>query len=193
MAKCSICNSRKGKRKCKTQENFICSLCCGEMRSFNKCNGCSFYKDTKSIRNYKKVPHLPLSRMSNETTLQDYADVIESVICQFDKEQNENLNDNIALKLVELLLDKYHFKDEKLNFSNKLEENGFIFIDQAIKEDLASLSTEAITEILGTIYRSIHRHNVRGREYLEFIHKHVGLRIGKGARVIRNFLGEYQD
>ena len=90
-------------------------------------------------------------------------------------------------------MDKYHFKDKKLNFSNKLEENGFVFIDQAIKEDLTSLSTEAITEILGTIYRSIHRHNVRGREYLEFIHKHVGLRIGKGTRVIRNFLGEYQD
>ncbi len=131
--------------------------------------------------------------MSNETTLQDYADVIESAICQFDRERNENLNDNIALKLVELLLDKYHFKDEKLNFSNKLEENGFVFIDQAIKEDLTSLSTEAITEILGTIYRSIHRHNLRDREYLEFIHQHVGIRVGKGARVIRNFLGEYQD
>ena len=119
MAKCSICNSRKGKRKCKAQENFICSLCCGETRTFNKCNGCSFYKDTQSIRNYKKVPHISLSRMSDETTLQDYADVIESAICQFDGEQNENLNDNIAFKLVELLLDKYHFKDKKLNFSNK--------------------------------------------------------------------------
>jgi hypothetical protein len=50
--------------------------------------------------------------MSDETTLQDYADVIESAICQFDGEQNENLNDNIAFKLVELLLDKYHFKDK---------------------------------------------------------------------------------
>ena len=32
MAKCLICNSRKGKRKCKAKNGFICSLCCGKNR-----------------------------------------------------------------------------------------------------------------------------------------------------------------
>lgn len=125
--------------------------------------------------------------MADEIALQDYANVIESAICRFDYEQNGNLNDNIVVKIVELLLSQYHFKDEKLTFSNKLEQNGFVLIDRAIKEDISSLSAEELKKLLGTIYRSIHRHNVNGREYLDFIHKHVGLRIGKGTRLIRDF------
>ena len=187
MAKCLICNSRKGKRKCIVQDGFICSLCCGESRSLEKCDGCSYYNDTKLIRNYKRVPHFALSRMSNDINLQDQANVIESAICQFDDEQNGILNDNTIIRIVELLLNRYHFKDEKLTISNKLEENGFISIDRTIKEDLPSLSSEELTKLLGTIYRSIHRHNVSSREYIDFIHAHVGLRIGKGARLINDF------
>jgi len=187
MAKCLICNSRKGKRKCIVHEGLVCSLCCGESRSFDKCDGCSYYNDTKLIRNYKKVPHFPLSRMSNEITLQDQANVIESAICQFDDEQKGTLNDNNIIRIVELLLNRYHFKDEKLAISNKLEENGFISIARAIKEDLSSLSSEELIKLLGTIYRSVRRHNGSSREYIDFIHEHVGLRVGKGARLIRGF------
>lgn len=187
MAKCAICNSRKGKRKCIVKDSHVCSPCCGETRSFDKCEGCSFYRDTTLIRNYKTVPYFPVSQMADELALQDYANVIESAISRFDYEQNGSLNDNIVSRIVELLLNQYHFKEEKPTFSGKLEENGFVFIDQAIKEDLSSLFPEELVKLLGTIYRSIHRHNVNGREYLEFIHEHVGLRIGKGARLIGDF------
>lgn len=186
MAKCPICNSRKGKRKCVAQEGFICSLCCGETRSFEKCEGCSYFKDPKSIRNYKKVPYYPVSQISNDMNLQDQANVIESAICQFDDEQNGNLNDDFIAKIVEFLLNRYHFKDDKLAFSNNLEENGFMSVDRAIKEDLSSLQPEEITKLLGTIYRSINRHTVNSREYLDFIHQHVGSRVGKGVRLIKD-------
>ena len=83
-------------------------------------------------------------------------------------------------------MNRYHFKDDKLAFSNNLEENGFMSVDRAIKEDLSSLHPEEITKLLGTIYRSINRHTVNSREYTDFIHEHVGLRVGKGVRLIKN-------
>ncbi|RZB32310.1 MAG: hypothetical protein SRB2_04315 [Desulfobacteraceae bacterium Eth-SRB2] len=185
MAKCLICNSRKGKRKCIYKNGFICSLCCGESRSFDKCDGCTYYKDTKSIRNYKKVPFFSLSHMSEDFSLQDQANAIESAICKFDDEQNGHLDDNVIKKIIKQLLDRFHFKDEKTAFSNKLEENGFISVDRAIKEDLSSKSSDEIVKLLGTIYRSVLRHNEHRRAYIDFIHEHVGSRIGKGARLIK--------
>jgi hypothetical protein len=43
MAKCSACNFQRGKRKCLADTAFICSLCCGQTRTPEKCTGCSFY------------------------------------------------------------------------------------------------------------------------------------------------------
>ncbi len=187
MAKCLICNSRKGKRKCIHNNGFICSLCCGKSRSFDKCDGCSYYKDTKSTRNYKKAPYFQLSYLSSSISLQDEANAIESAICKFDDAQNSSINDETIIKIIKLLLDRFHFKDEKLAFSNKIEENGFISIDQAIKDDLSTKSSDDIVKLLGTIYRSARRHNDHSRAYIDFIHEHVGLRIGKGARLIKGF------
>jgi hypothetical protein len=187
MAKCQICNSRKGKRKCIAQGGLICSLCCGESRSPDKCAACSYSKEIKSSRNYRKVPHFPLSRMSNDFDLQDQTNVIESAICQFDEEQNRNLNDKGIIKILELLLNRYHFQDENLTFSNKLEGTGYIAIDRAIAEDLSSLTHEEISKLLATVYRSTQRHVGASREYIEFIHGHVGIRMGKGARLLKRF------
>jgi hypothetical protein len=187
MAKCSICNSRKGKRKCIVQDNYVCSICCGDTRSFDKCKGCSFYKDTTQVRNYKTVPYYPLSQMADTFELQDHANVIESAICQFDHERNGTLNDDTISRIVELLLNRYYFKDEELTFSGKLEENGLALINEAIREELSALSREELVKLLGAVYRSISRHNVGGRQYLDFIHEHVGLRIGKGIRLIGGY------
>ncbi len=129
----------------------------------------------------------PLSRMSNDPKLQDVANVIESTICQFDEKQNNNLDDNIVLRIIELLLDKHYFNDEKIAYKNKLEEEGANSIDQAINEELKNPSSEDLSKILGTIYRSVKRHTSGHREYLDFIHDHVGIRLGKGARLIRKF------
>jgi len=141
----------------------------------------------KSMRNYRKVPHFQLSQMSNDITLQDQANAIESAICQFDHEQNGIPNDNIITRIVELLLNRYHFEDDQLTFADEVEEKGFMSIDRAIKEDLSFLEHEELTKILGTVYRSIHRHHISGREYIDFIHDHVGIRVEKGVRLIKDF------
>jgi hypothetical protein len=176
MAKCPICNTRKGKRKCLFHENFICSLCCGETRAAEKCGGCSYFVDTRSIRNYKKIPHYALQRMSDDIQLQDEANVIESAFCQFDNQLDDRPDDHFFMKIAELLMDRYHFKDEKLDFANNLEERGFEAIDGIIQKDLASLQPDEIARLLGTIYRSILRRAGKGWDYINFIQDQVGWR-----------------
>ncbi|MGA7878645.1 MAG: hypothetical protein WCA08_23495, partial [Desulfoferrobacter sp.] len=128
-----------------------------------------------------------LQTMADNPVLQDYADVIESAICQFDLDHYENISDKQAFRLLELLLDKYFFGELTINFENKLEEEGFELIDQAIREDLAELSNYKVSELLGTIYRSIRRRDLKDRDYIEFIQRHVGVRMAKGLRAIPNF------
>ena len=188
MAKCPICNSRKAKRKCTAEDSFICSLCCGVTRSIEKCDGCSFYKGPLSHRNYRKAPHFPVKWMANDFNLQDNANVIESAICQFDVEVNYIIDDNIVLRVTELLLNKYHFNDKEIEFANELEESGFNLIDEAIQQEMSNLLPEDLSKIIGTIYLSIRRHTNGKREYIEFIKKHVGVRIGKGIRAIPDFV-----
>jgi hypothetical protein len=184
MAKCPICNSRKGKRKCLATSSFVCSICCGDSRKAEKCAGCSFYKEDKLIRNYSKVPFVSLEQMADDPDLQDYANVMESAICQFDHDHHENLSDKQIFGVLELLLDKYFFGDSTFNFENQLEREGFALIDQAIQDDLRDLSNQEVSKVIGTIYRSIKRRTSVNREYLEFIKQYVGVRVGPGIRVI---------
>ena len=93
----------------------------------------------------------------------------------------------VAAKIVERLLDRYYFEEDKVAFSNILQEDGFRVIDRGIKEDLSAIQPEELARLLGTIHRSINRHTVRGRQDIEFIHEYVGLRIGKGTRLIKSF------
>lgn len=175
MAKCPVCNSRKGKRKCLIQDAFICSLCCGQIRTADKCEGCSFFKDSKVVRNYKQLPHFSLSRVSNDRELQNIAELIETAICQFDERHHRTLDDKLVLGIMELLLDKYAFNDKEISYQNDLEEQGFRFLDQTIEKDLKNCSSEDLSKVMGTIYRSVIRHTGRRREYLEFIRGFVNI------------------
>ncbi len=188
MAKCLICNARKGKRKCIAADGFVCSQCCGKTRSSDQCAGCSYFKDEKSLRNYRKVPHYAVSEMAKGDVFQDRANVIESALCGFDYEQGQCLDDRTAAGIIELLLDNYHFGDEQIASSKPLVERGFIAVDQAIKEDLSSQRPEEIAKLLGSVHRSITRHDEGRRAYLEFVHDYVGVRVGSGARAMRNLL-----
>ena len=189
MAKCTLCKSRKGKRKCLITGTFICSLCCAESRNIDQCEGCSFYKDPQLNRSYGKVPSFPLKMMENHQELQDNANAIESAICHFDKNQDADINDSVVLRIVELLMDKYFFNDKVLNFGSRLEQDGFYSVDECLKEDLEDLPAEELIKIIGTIYRSVKRHTKGGREYLDFIHKYVGIRLGKGMRTLPGLPG----
>ncbi len=178
MAKCPLCNSRKGKRKCLATESFVCSLCCGDFRNVEKCAGCSFFKDDKSIRNYSKTPYIPLREMAGNLEMQDAARVIESALCEFALAHRQSVADRQVSRLLELLLDKYFFGDPTFNFQNELEKAGFELVDQAIQDNFEGLGNENVSEIIGAIYRSIKRRTNGNREYLEFItRRHVGMRL----------------
>lgn len=185
MAKCPICNSRKGKRKCQAVDGFVCTICCGETRNEKRCGDCSFMKKTVLVRNYTAVPHIPPQVMSDSMNLQDKANVIESAICQFDQIHQNQLTDAIVLKIVQLLMDKYFFGDSVLNFGDALEKEGFEIVDQAIQQDIKTLNNQDLSRIIGTIYRSVKRRMAGNRNYLEFIHQYVGKRVGSGVRVLR--------
>jgi hypothetical protein len=58
--------------------------------------------------------------------------------------------------------DRYHFHDETLSFSDNLEEEGFISIVGAIREDLTRAPDNLLVKIIGAVYRSIKRHTSGG-------------------------------
>lgn len=43
MAKCLICNQKKGKRECRIVGGEICSLCCGTRRNDDECVGYEYF------------------------------------------------------------------------------------------------------------------------------------------------------
>ena len=184
MAKCSICNSRKGKRKCMADNTFVCSLCCGQTRNPDKCTGCSFYKGVSHNRNYRKVPFYRMQQMSDSMELQDIANVIESILCRFDIEDENEFTDKIALQLLELAFDKYYFKDSELAINNSALKIQFERMLQIIEQDLTDISKEQLIKVMASIYRSIQRRTNGGREYLTFVQQYVGARIGLGVRVL---------
>lgn len=185
MAKCGICKSKKGKRLCIRVEKDICSLCCGQTRNKDKCIGCVFFKDTESIRDYKKVPSFTVRQMSSNTDLEDWSYSIEGAICKLDYDMDNGLNDKIAIRIIELLIDKYHFGDVDFNFDNITIEKGFKCVDEVIREDLANIEKEIIVKLLGVIRFVANRRTNGGREYMEIIHQYVGARVGPGARIMR--------
>jgi hypothetical protein len=187
MAKCPICNSRKGKRKCLVADGYICSLCCGQTRKEGICNSCSFYKEPGLKRKYNEVPSYTPKQMEANFELQECSNTIEGAICAFDQEVEHRINDDVAIRIIELLLDKYHFKDEVMKFDNDLVENGFHRVNKAIENDLSKVSQEKLVKIVGVIHFVAKRRSRGGREYLKVINDYVGERIGTGVRVLHGF------
>jgi hypothetical protein len=173
MAKCTICNSRKGKRTCKATGTFVCSLCCGDSRNQDKCAECSFYTQLDKSKNYGKIPYFEIREMQNDPRLQIISVIIERELCRFDK--GYAIDDETAELIVERLLDKYHFQEPPIAFKNNFEKVGFVSVRNCIDKNRREMSDEVITKILGAILRSIKRHTNGKREYLDFIDHIVGI------------------
>ncbi len=169
MAKCTICNSRKGKRKCKATETFICSQCCGESRSPEKCEGCSFFKNASDNRNYRKLPYYTIQEMADSPKKEQIAMVIETSLHDVWMANKQNVNDMTALRLVEMLLDKYYFNDSEPRSDDPALAAGYELLAERIGEELAQVPAEQQVKALGAIYRSIQRRSVGGCSYLHFI------------------------
>jgi hypothetical protein len=184
MAKCVLCKQKKGKRKCLVADDLICSLCCGETRTAIDCEGCPYYKETSPRNIYRDIPRIPIREMADNFLLQDYANGIEGTLCAFDMREKGSLTDDSALRTLELLLDKYYFKKDSLNFENPLLEELFSMVENTIKQDLADADAETLAKIIATIYFVAKKRSGGNREYLDFIHRFVGIRTDDGSRMM---------
>ncbi len=183
MAKCPICNSRKGKRKCLVTDSFVCSLCCGNTRTEEACSECKFYQKPK--RKYNEVPAYSVSEMDGNIELESYGNSIEGALCAYDKENEKKLSDHDAIRIIELLIDIYHFKDQCSKEESPLVLNGVKHLESSVNEDLNDVSNEVVVKILGVIRFVAIRRTKTGREYMNIIHQYVGQRIASGIRVLR--------
>jgi hypothetical protein len=183
MAKCPICNSRKAERKCLIADTLICSLCCGNTRIEEACSECVFYEKPK--RKYIEVPAYSVSEMDGNMELESYGNSIEGALCAYDIENERRLNDNDAIRIIELLIDKYHFQDQNTDHEHQMIVNGVEYVEKSIKEDLKDVKNEQIVKVLGVIRFVARRRTRIGREYMSIIHQYVGQRITSGIRVLR--------
>ena len=169
MAKCTVCDSRKGKRKCKNTGTFICSLCCGETREQEKCEGCSFISPVSSGRNYRSVPYSSTEEMANSMELAGIAENIETLLCMVWAADAANVNDMTVTRLVEGLIDKYHFKDEKQPLKELVIAPRDQLLFQTISKELELVPTEKLVKVLAAVYRAIQRRTNGGSSYLKFV------------------------
>lgn len=182
MAKCTICDSRKGKRKCKSTETFICSPCCGESRTQEKCEGCSFFKDASANRNYRHVPHYSTEEMANSSELEGISDVIETALCRVWAADGENVNDKTVSRLVEMQLDRYHFNDTETQSDDPVLTAGHQRLTKTIKDEMGGVAAEKLVKVLAAVYRSIQRRTNGSSSYLEFVSQFTGIGCINGLR-----------
>lgn len=187
MAKCAKCNRTKGKRECHLMGGWVCSLCCGQTRKEETCNGCKHYKSASSQRRYSSIPRYSTQDMEFDLELQSSANSIEATLVLWDQHHQRRLRDSSVLRLLEILLDRYHFSDTNLDISEEILEEGVSMVAMSISQDLSDVSDEEIVKILAVIYFVASRRSRGNREYLDFIHHYIGMRAGPGIRILPNF------
>ncbi len=142
MAKCPVCNIRKGKRKCGIVNNqFVCSLCCASTRKEELCGDCVFYLPPQ--HNYDAVPAFSAAVLANNHALQNYSHQLENAY--------NAANPQDALAIIELLMNRYHFNEAEIKSSNALWQSGFAAADNVIKTDLQEVDNETLVNLLGAM------------------------------------------
>lgn len=145
-AKCPVCNTRKGKRKCGIVNNkFVCSLCCANTRKKELCLDCVFYQPPQY--NYDAVSAFSAAVLTNNHALQNYQHLIEKAL-------NSNTSED-TLTMLELLINKYHFQETEIKSDNSLWQSGFKAADNVITTDLKDLDNETLINLLGAMRSSI--------------------------------------
>lgn len=190
MAKCNICNSKKGKRDCRMTGGVVCSLCCGMNRTPEKCGGCEFMKNPAESRRYSNVPRYLTSEMDIDLDKQQWTNAIESEIVAFDLYNDRKLKDRDALRIVELLLDWLYFEDDEDAWMEKIASEGYEHPISVIVKDCRNANQDDFVRCLGTVYHVAKRRTKGRREYLDFIHNYVGPRVEEGVRTLPNTLFE---
>ncbi|WP_150469038.1 hypothetical protein [Cysteiniphilum sp. SYW-8] len=107
--------------------------------------------------------------------LQNISEVIESAICDYDYEASWSLKDPTAIRIIELLLDQYHFQDTQPKEENETILLGFKQVAKQMQKNLKKIPNEEIIKTLGAIYFVAVRRTRGNREYLNIIKQYVGL------------------
>ncbi len=179
MAKCPVCDSRKGKRQCVIANGLVCSLCCGTIRKEDLCLDCSYYQKPK--RKYNEVPSFTTNQIHDSVELTGYSDAFEGAFCAYDSENNKSLNDADTIRILELLMDKYHFKDAEINCDNPFLLAGFNFVDAVIGKDLAGIDELVLVKVLSILHAVVKRLTKSGKEYMNIIHSYAGPKTGSDS------------
>ncbi len=182
MAKCPICQSRKGKRVCLLHTSPLCTPCCGEIRQSETCSTCEYYQDRVIHRKYHELPAYSTVEMENSFHLQDYSNAIESAFVTLDSEHG-TVNDAIAREAIEYLFDKYLFQDQPAPLRKDLVISTARFVEHVVQQDIEDPDFALFIKVLGTVYQSVCRRTQGGREYMRVIAKYVGVRVGPGEYV----------
>ncbi|MFI3119620.1 MAG: hypothetical protein QX203_06545 [Methylococcaceae bacterium] len=182
MAKCPVCNSRKGKRQCVIANGLVCSQCCGTTRKEDLCLDCSYYQKPK--RKYNEVPSFTTQQIHESAELTGYSNAVEGAFCAYDMENNKTLNDADAIKILELLIDKYHFKDTQINCDNPFLLAGFDFVDAVISKDVIGVDELVLVKVLSILHAVVKRLSKTGKEYMNIIHTYAGQNIDADMPVL---------
>ncbi|MGZ8184669.1 MAG: hypothetical protein ACXWT1_22235, partial [Methylobacter sp.] len=84
------------------------------------------------------------------------------------------LKDADAIKILELLMDKYHFKDAGINCDSPLLSAGFSFVDAVICKDLTGIDELVLVKVLSILHAVVKRLTKTGKEYMNIIHSYAG-------------------
>jgi hypothetical protein len=142
MAKCPVCNTRKGKRKCAIVNNdFVCSLCCGNTRKEELCLDCVFYQPPQY--DYDEVPAFSATVLVNNHALQNYSHLIENTFAA--------ANSQDAIAMIELLINKYYFKELEIKSENLVWQSGFEAAVKVIQNELQDIDAETFINLLGAM------------------------------------------
>ena len=175
MSKCNICNSRKGKRKCKSRDGFICSECCGAIRQPEHCQGCVFYQS--SARNYRQLPRYSKEDMSSSPNLQQIAFPVESSLCVFDRESGHTLSDEQAIDIIETVLDVICFGDSLQDHTDKIERLGFQNVLASIMRKLDKFDKADAAKVIPTVWHLAKNRASGGRHHMDFLQATFGSRL----------------
>ncbi len=184
MAKCILCNSRKGKRKCARENGPVCSVCCGETREAEHCQGCEFFRRREPRRNYADIPRFTTQQMDDDSNLQSYANTVEATLCLWDHYHGGALADDSAIRVIEMLLDRFYYCDSEVASADPMLLEGLDMVLKSMAEDLSDVPVETVVKILGVIHFVARRRTRGGREYFAIIHQYAGLRGGRGIRIL---------
>lgn len=116
--------------------------------------------------------------MADNPDLERIADVIESTLCRAWANDPQNVNDRTAVRLVELMIDRYHFNDEAPHVGSPVEEEGFRLFLQGTSKTFSQIHSEQVVKVLAAVHRAIQRRTIGGTSYLQFVSQFTGISPG---------------